>query len=205
MSRVDDLKLALLPWMSPDLNDVLDAIGEMMSEVTTYADDTDTRVGWTILFDPDHCPVKALPFLAQWYGERLPIGLTEVQQREWIKDNPNSRRGTMESIFLAAQRKLTGTRTVSWVERDNGTGTDQEDHLVIHTYTSETPDPEGTFADILSVSPADIEIHYTVMDGESWDDLDTATADWAAVSAIGTWAQVSTNIVGVSSFSRPRP
>jgi hypothetical protein len=207
MSRTDDLKFALLPWMSDDLNGFANAIGAIMEEVTSYADDgEDGTPGWVTLFDPDRCPAKGLPFLAQWYGERLPTGLSEAQQREWIKDNPNSRRGTIESIFLAAQRKLTGSRTVSWQERlDPGSGPNPEDHLVVHTYTPETPDPAGTLTDILSVSPADIQVHYSVLNGESWADITTAGLTWAGVAAIGTWAEVATQIVGVNSYSRPAP
>src|SRR3954452_18712789 len=106
----------------------------MFTEVELYAIAEDDDQGWVILFDPDRCPAPALPYLAQYVGERLPVGLSEPLQREWIKDAPNQRRGTPMSIFLAAQRKLTGSRLVSMRERDGG----DPDKLTVVTYTAQT-------------------------------------------------------------------
>lgn len=206
MSFTDDLIARMEPWMSPDLEVYLRAIGTMFSELDLYLGENDGDA-WTILLDADRAPEKALPYLAQYVGERLPVGLTVAQQREWIKDAPNSKRGTVRAIFLAAQRKLTGVRVVSWAERnDPASGPNPEDHLIVHTYTAETPDPAGTFQDILSVSPADIEVHYDVLDGQSWADLDAGSANWAAVdAAYDDWNEAATAVAGLSSFSRPMP
>jgi hypothetical protein len=193
------------PWMTPDLEGYLTAIGTMFSEVDLYVGDDDTPQ-WGILLDPDRAPLKALPYLAQYMGERLEAGLTEAQMREWIKDAPHQKRGTMESIFLAAQRHLTGSRSVYWSERDNGTATDQPDHLSMATLPSETPDAAVTLQDILSVAPADIEVHYSILPGQTWAEVDAGFADWAAADTeYATWAEMASDSDWPNVFSRPAP
>jgi hypothetical protein len=142
------------PWLTADLDGFLRAVASMFDQVVTYSADTDTNEGWVILFDPDLCPAEALPYLGQLVGEvpPMPVGLPEAAAREWIKDNPNARRGTAQSVFQAAQRKLTGSRQVSMFERYQGV----VDQLAIRTNTTQTPDPAGTRADILSTLPADV-------------------------------------------------
>jgi hypothetical protein len=202
MSIADDLVDALAPWMTPDLEVYARAIGEMFSEVELYAITGDDDQGWTVLFDPDRCPAPALPYLAQYVGERLPVGISEPAAREWIKDAPNQRRGTPQSIFLAAQRKLTGSRLVSMRERDGG----DPDKLTVVTYTHETPDPDGTLADLLDVVPHDIDLTYSVLDGEDWGGVATDHATWTDVeTAFPTWADVASAMSGATTFSRPVP
>jgi hypothetical protein len=202
VSIADDLVAAHAPWLTPDLETYLRAIGEMFSEVELYAILGDDDQGWVVLFDPDLAPAAALPYLAQYVGERLPVGLDEPHQREWIKDAPNQRRGTPLSIFQAAQRKLTGSRLVSMRERDGG----NVDNLTIVTYTHETPDPAGTLQDIRDVVPHDINLTYNVLAGEDWGGVAASYATWAAVeAALPTWADVAAALSGSSTFSRPAP
>lgn len=133
MSVADDLVAAFAPWMTDDLEAYLRTIGEMFAEVEMYSDDSEEFEGWTILLDPDRCPVAALPYLAQFVGERLPKGLAEAAQRQWIKDAPNQRRGTVSSIVRAAARRLTGAQLVTVIERDGG-----PDKLSVITYDKDT-------------------------------------------------------------------
>jgi hypothetical protein len=187
VSIADDLVAAHAPWLTPDLETYLRAIGEMFSEVELYAILGDDDQGWVVLFDPDLAPAAALD---------------EPHQREWIKDAPNQRRGTPLSIFQAAQRKLTGSRLVSMRERDGG----NVDNLTIVTYTHETPDPAGTLQDIRDVVPHDINLTYNVLAGEDWGGVAASYATWAAVeAALPTWADVAAALSGSSTFSRPAP
>jgi hypothetical protein len=172
------------------LIDYLETIASLFSEVELYAmdwydDDGVLHEGWTSLFDPDLCPAKALPYLAQYVGEVLPEGLWETDEaaaREWINDNPNSRRGTNRAIFLAAQRRLTGA-----------------------TYIVETPDPEGTRRDIESVAPYDVDLNIELRTGQSWGDVRATYASWTDVmNANVTWGEVAADLAGFNVFTRPR-
>jgi hypothetical protein len=186
------------PWLTVDLDTFLRAAASMFGQVLTYAADTDDQEGWVTLFDPDLCPAEALPYLAQVVGENLPTGLPEAAAREWIKDNPNARRGTPESVFLATQRKLTGTRQVSMFERYQGV----VDVLAIRTNTAQTPDPAGTRADILSTLPADVVLDYQVVAGTVWDDAKVNS--WTTTKA-KTWEAVTSGLTGWDHYERPTP
>jgi hypothetical protein len=190
------------PWLTADLDGFLRAMATMFDQVILYSADTDEQEGWVTLFDPDLCPAEALPYLAQLVGEVLPTGLPEAAAREWIKDNPNARRGTPESVFLAAQRKLVGNRFVSMLERYQGV----IDMVAIRTNTSETPNPAGTLADILAVLPADVVLDYQVVTGATWDDAKGTYASWNALTATGkTWAEVKSELAGWAHYTRPTP
>jgi hypothetical protein len=203
-SFADQLVRRFEPWLTPDLETYLRAVASMFDESVLYAmdyDDPDTGefyAGWEILFDPDRAPANALPYLAQYRGERLPSILSEAQAREWIKDAPNQERGTTRSVFEAAQRKLTGDRLVSLLERPAGV----VDAVQVVTYAAQTPDPAGTQADILSVLPADVLLTYVVSNGAVWSDV--KTANWTTTKA-KTWNQLTSGLVGYSQFPRPRP
>lgn len=212
MSITDDLKDAWLPWMTDDLGDYAEAIGSMWAETELYALDRELEdgtiiPGWAVLLDPDLCPVPALPYLAMYVGEVLPVGISEPLAREWIKDAPNQRRGTNYAIFRAAQRSLEGQRHVIIRERDEeGGGGDDPDRITVATFTSETPNPTQVEADVRSVMDMTLSLNYQVLDGETWNDVDAGYADWQAVKdGNDTWTQVATALSGATSFARPRP
>lgn len=171
-----------------DLEIYLTAIASMFDEVELYAADTDDDEGWTILFDPDRVPEAALPYLAQFVGERLPAGLSVEAQRQWIKDAPNQRRGTLASIVVAATRALVGDDPlVTVIERDGG-----PDKLSVITYTDQTPDPVAVLRELETVVPADISLTHSIADGQTWnqvavfgtwDDVRDAHATWADLAA----------------------
>jgi hypothetical protein len=188
------------PWLTADLDGFLRAVASMFDQVVTYSADTDTNEGWVILFDPDLCPAEALPYLGQLVGEvpPMPVGLPEAAAREWIKDNPNARRGTAQSVFQAAQRKLTGSRQVSMFERYQGV----VDQLAIRTNTTQTPDPAGTRADILSTLPADVVLDYQVVPGTVWDDAKASS--WTVTKA-KDWDTLMSGLTGWDHYERPTP
>lgn len=205
MTFIQDLLNRQGPWMTSDMEGYLRSLATMFSQVDELLGDDDDPQ-WSVLFDPDRCPAYALPYLAQFVGERLPAGLSEARAREWIKDNPNAKRGTMRSIYLAAQRHLIDGRVVAYWERSDETLVgDQPDHLVILTLDSQTPSPEQTLADILSVAPADIEIHYNALPGQTWADV-AAIGTWADVdTAYDSWANLASDQNWPNVFSRPEP
>lgn len=168
------------------LRDYLRTIGEMFAEVELYSDDTDEFEGWTILLDVDRAPAAALPYLAQYVGERIPVGITEEAARQWIRDAPNQRRGTLQSIVDASQRYLTGGKNVTVIQRDGG-----PDKLTVVSYTPETPDSARVLAELMTVVPADISLTYVVSAGQIWSQVIAVNPDWNDVMAdYDTWADV---------------
>lgn len=199
----DSLVDAFRPWITPDLEIYLRAVGSMFATVEQLTEGGEDGL-WS-LFDPDLCPAFALPYLAQYVGEILPVGISEPAAREWIKDAPNQRRGTVMSIVRVAQRSLTGERTVQIIERAGVGGTDDPDRIIIHTYTSETPSPSSVLSDLDDAVPADIWIVYQTIDGQTWADVDAAYATWAAVDIdVANWEELRSPTPGFTAWTRPR-
>jgi len=208
MSIATELVAAFEPVMTTDLQTYLETIASMFSEVELLAfSEEDDELGWAILLDPDQAPANALPYLAQYMGERLPEGISEPMAREWIKDAPNMRRGTVQSIIRAAQRTLVGQRTVSVLERvDPGGGLDPGDYLTVVTYAEETPNSAAVLADLRTVVPADVVLTYEVRVGQAWANVSSAKASWTAVQTTwATWEDVRNVRTGWTTYTRPRP
>jgi hypothetical protein len=196
----DDLVARFEPWLTPDLETYLRAIAGMMSQVELYALDSDDAEGWTILFDPDLCPVEGLPYLAQYVGEVLRTGATEAEMRTQIKEAPNQQRGTNPSIFAAAQRRLTGAKLVAMTERDGTVDT-----LTVVTYQDQTPNPNGTQADIMAVLPADVILNYQNLPGQRWSNVKASYATWTALkTANATWGLLASAQGGSATYVPPR-
>jgi hypothetical protein len=193
---------AFEPWMTYDLEPYLTSIGEMFTEYEEFAADLDDGTpGWVTWLDPDRCPSVGLPFLAQIVGERLPVGITDAEARQWIKDNPYAHRGTIRSMALAGRRTLTGTKTLTYALRQMPDGTAHEDHVTIATYSAETPNSAVVLNDILSMSPADIQVHYFTLSGPLWSQVAASYPTWAAVkAAFGTWGDLANSTLGWDTF-----
>lgn len=206
MTLADQLVDAIYPWWSQDFEDLARAIGSMWQHVELYAlARDDGTAAWSVMVDPENAPTEALPYLAQWVGEQLRAGLTDEQMREWINDKPNSRRGSPESIALAAQRSLVGGRVVQLFERTDANGEDDPlgDHFVVYTYAADTPDPNQVWEDLLTVIPADMVCDYTVLESTTWAEIDAGFDTWADVhDAYSTWTEVAGGVQGGMSWSR---
>lgn len=103
------------------------------------------RPGWSILFDPDLCPVRYLPWLAMFAGVRLTTGMAEEEMRSRIKDRDGLRRGTPGAIARAVQQHLTGSKTVLIRERFNhasGSSADAPGYLDVVTREDESPETD---------------------------------------------------------------
>lgn len=207
----DDLKDALAVWLTADFEVFLEAIGEMFVEVEMLVGDFSEDGGYPTLLDVDLARTQDLPWLAQIVGERLPVGITDPAAREWIKDHPKQRRGTERSIFLAAQRTLTGTRLVSLRTRTKLDGSPDVDYITVRTITSQTPDPTVVYKDLRkNVVPADIVLDYTTIVGETWQDVrelgGASIYTWQEVKDdFVDWHEVLTTLSGDTVFTRPPP
>jgi hypothetical protein len=196
---------ALMPYMTDDHATYLDVIGSMSDEFESYVNQFGEEDSWGPLMDVERCPPGGLPYLGQFLGEILPDGIEEEMAREWIRDHAHMRRGTVEAIARAAQRSMTGVRTVSIVERSGG-GANPEDYLDITTYTAETPDPAAVRDDLRRVVPADLDLTYTVAVAATWSGVKSTYASWtAAMAANHSWEALLGKAPGSSVWNRPRP
>lgn len=139
----------------------------MLDPVYELAREREGRDAWAILLDPDNCPAKGLPYLAQYVGVILTADMTEAQQRAEIKHPTGWRRGELESIVLAAQRTLTGTKRVIVHPRTPEIGS----HY-IRTLATETPSEERTREVLRAALPAWEKLDYEALTGVTVGDLE---------------------------------
>ena len=162
------------------------------------AEQPDGTPGWALLLDPDRCPARFLPHLAQRVGVTIPAGTPETEARALIRDVRNWNRGTIPAMVGDVQATLTGTRYVHIVERDGG-----PHDLTLYTRSSETPDPAKTLAAATAASRKRIGLRVThsVAATQSWREarlVDDRT--WAQLLAdypTKTWAQARTEDIEV--------
>ena len=195
MTIYDDWAEQLAPWMTPDLDDFIRAVAGMWANVEVYIDDDPDNdiVAWQPLFDVDIAPLKSLPWLAQCVGERLPVGMTEDQARDWIRLSPNWQRGTPQGIVNSVKRHLTGTQTVMFAERMHLDGTPDDDTVAIATYEEETPDQDIILDALRHNVPADLMFEYEALPQATWAVVQGGMDDWAELQATygPTWAGVA--------------
>lgn len=144
----------------------IDSFGELLGEIDDVVKDSDDGTGWSSVFDVDRIEVEYLPYLAQFVGARLPVGLTEQAQRDYIKASPGFRRGTKAAMMAEARATLTPDADFFFIERQpNAYG------LTVQTRPAETPDPTATEAALRRQKPAGIVLNFVVSDAISIDFL----------------------------------
>lgn len=162
------------------------AIGSMFQLVDDLVRDSPEGPGWSLLLDLDRCPAAALPWLAQLVGARVPVGLSEAEQREWIASTDGFRRGTRDALIGAARATLTGAQAVIFRERDGDAYV-----LTVATYVAQTPDPAATERALVAQKPGGILMHYRTMIGQDWQLVKETSATWQDVaSSYATWGDV---------------
>lgn len=118
--------------------------------VDDWASDTDDgKPGYSILIDVTRCPDNALPWLAQFVGAKLTVGLSAAQQREQLIGLGNWKRGTVAALQAAPLPFLTGTQYVQVKERDTNAY-----HLQVLVYANEVTDINKVQAALLTQKPA---------------------------------------------------
>jgi hypothetical protein len=176
-SFADEVYDKISPLTDPDaglgypLRSFIRALGGMMQQVDWLAQDSPDGPGWSRLVNLSLAPTEALPWLAQFVGVDVDPSLDDASQRYLIARVSKWERGTPASIIAAAQTTLTGTKTVTLVER-NGSAY----NLTVVTKASETPNPAATLAALLSQKPAGIILSYQNIDGQTYGDLFTLNA-----------------------------
>jgi hypothetical protein len=165
--RVYDSIAPLTANDNGDLRAYVDSIGQMTREIEDLArDDADGNPGWSSILDADRCPVQFLPWLAQAVGVVLPDGLSEADQRTYIKSTDGWKRGRPAAIKAAPIKHLTGDRTVLLYER-----TPDAYGFTVITFTAQTPDSALVLADLLAAKPAGLNLTYVVHSGQSYQDI----------------------------------
>lgn len=161
------------------------AIGVDFQLVEDWVRDTPDGPGWSLLLDADRCPPEALPWLAQFVGVRLLPGASDDDSRERITSTDGFSRGTPAAIRGAAIATLTGNRSVFIVERDHDSADtpDYAYYLSVATYRGQTPDPVATEKAIVAQKPGAIVLTYTCVDGQTYTQVKTRFATYAALLA----------------------
>jgi hypothetical protein len=177
----------------------LNALGQMFQLLEDIERDTPDGPGWSALLDLDRCPDYALPWLAQFVGVRIPGGLTEQEQRDWIASTDGFRRGSVQAMIGACKATLSGTQTVLFRERSGGptTAPAYAYYLSVFTYTSETPNPTATQAALLAQKPAGLVLVYAAVAAGTYAAVKGSYATYAAVkAAFATYSGLLTNSPG---------
>lgn len=157
--------------------------------------------GWSQILDIDRAPAEVLPWLGQFVGVAVTIGLTVQQQRDQIKNVNSWARGTRDAMIAAAQATLSGNKSVTFIERNGDPYT-----LTVITKTSETPVPSVTLQALVDQKPAGVILNYQNITGQTYFDLFTTNAASYSI-AFGEYATYqdlllnnSTPTVGSSTF-----
>jgi hypothetical protein len=113
----------------------LGAIGQTLQDLDYLAHAPSKNLPvWFNLVDLDAIPDNAVPWLGLFVGVRVSPGNTPSQQRQQIRDKIGWGRGRPTAIAAAIRPYLTGTKTITILERDTGPY-----HLEVDTYSTESP------------------------------------------------------------------
>lgn len=171
-------------WIDPDesvdwhLLKFVQALTLNLTVINDLVRDTDEGPGWSIILDADRADPKYFPWMGQFNGTTVDLGLSEDDQRQQLKEVAGFRRGTIASMIAAAQPYLTGTKTVTITERDTSAY-----HFSVSTFTAETPDSSKVLAALLSQKPAGLVMDYTVAAGLTYGDLKASGKTYGELDA----------------------
>lgn len=153
---------------------LLGAVGTTMGRLAEIVRDTDDGLGWTSVLDPDRAPAWALPWLAQFAGVRARVDAApdEATKRALITAPPAFLRGTRAGMTAAVAATLTGSKTVTVLERVGG----DPYALTVIVRTSETPNTAATLAAAMSQKPIGLILTLVVSNATVIDAM-TGTID----------------------------
>ena len=208
MSVSADITAFVELWdVTGDFTDFAAAIGVMFAEVESFAEDTDTTVGWQKLWDVDLATGAGLTWLAQFGGDVLPAGSTDTQARALIKAAPNQDRGTPLAIANAVKQTLTGGQLIGLKERwRSDTAAEDDDAISIFTYQSQTPNQGQVLEALRRTVPADIDVYYSCLAGPTWAALESGAGSgtWANLISHyggGTWAEIENATLALPGYT----
>lgn len=153
------------------------AMARRWQRVHDLSTDTDAGSAWSSLVDIDRAEDDGLPFLSQFKGVTLLDGLTPDQQRDRIRNVDGFQRCTASAIKEATKRRLTGNKTVYLNEREGGNAY----RIGVVTFIDETPDPAGTYRDIVEQKPWGYIVNYSVVDAWNYQVLKVAFDNYGEI------------------------
>jgi phage tail P2-like protein len=166
---------------------------DFIHEIVT---DGPTGAGWEVLLDPDRCPVKALPFLAQFDGAILTSDMSEASRRAAITSPESFQRGTVEAIRSVVRRRLSGERIVNITERYTGNVW----RIHVTTNKAETPEEAATIADLERYAkPIGILLFFNGAAAWTWGEVA------AEIATYPTWASIASNFATWGDFVSHEP
>lgn len=166
-----------LGW--PLLNYIGAVCDSYLQDIDDLSSDKPTYIGWGGILNPDTAPTYALGWLAQLVGVRLNPSLSTAQNIALIKTPIGFQRGSPAAIKAAVLPYLTGTKTVSLVERY----TADAYKVLVSTLTGEVPDTAAMQAAALAQKPAGILMTFTAQLGQTYLQLRTAKATYTIAKA----------------------
>lgn len=158
---------------------------DFLHEILT---DSEVAAGWEILFDPERCPVVALPFLAQFPGAILRPDMTTDAKRAAIKSPQSFRSGSVPAIEEIVKRRLTGEKIVNITERYTASAW----RIQVSTNAAETPEEAATIEDLKRYAkPIGIVLFFNGAVAWTWGEIAVEVATyptWNKIAeAFPTW------------------
>ena len=153
------------------------------------------RAGWALPLDVELCPDAWLPYCGQFVGVQVPSGTAAVSARAMIEAESGFQAGTVAGIVAAVKQWLTGTQTVTVLERVASDGTTADAyHGVVIVLSSEVIDAGQLTAALNAVKP--VGTQWTLILTSSWTltqleasvytPISTTEADFSTVSNLET-------------------
>lgn len=158
----------LLPFQAIDqlghlwaLCDGIYAMFQAVEELT--AERPDGLSGWANMVDINACPSQYLPYLAQFVGAEVKLGLSDADQRAYILSLPGFNRGRPATIISEVQATLTGGKFVDLQER-----TPTAWRYAVVTKPSETPNPAATIAALQAQKPGPDQFQHLLVEAATY-------------------------------------
>jgi hypothetical protein len=187
------------------LASMFEAVFELVSHQGSPDRPETYTAGWSTLLDPGACPAWALPFCGMFAGVPVAPGTDETTARQQIRSEQGFKRGTGwagtyntgtidlpapmngGAIVLAAQRNLTGSQTVTLLERTAADAqTPDPYHFVLLAAPNEIASEAALTDAVNAVKPGGLQ--WTLLQGypATWNQ---ATKTWAAETV--SWEQAA--------------
>lgn len=139
--------------------------------------------GWSSLLDPNVCPDKFLPYLAQFVGADVPLGLDSVTARAKVLAENALQRGTLVAVTSATQRNLTGTKSVVLQERIDESGNANAYWFIVIVRPEEVISVESLIADVDNAKPGGVMWSLVQTDGWTILQMENSQATLGALEA----------------------
>ncbi len=137
--------------------------------------------GWSTLLDPVNCPAQFLPFLAQFNGTDIPVGLDAATARAKIIGESAQQRGTLSAVTSAITRNLSGTQFNMILERIDPTGAANAYWFIVVVRPTELISLQVLTDAVNAVKPGGVQ--WTLIQTAAWI-ISQLEAQFASITAM---------------------